>query len=75
MRFVLGVKPGDHKHLFEWVDATPCARTFETGDAGGAKRRYRYLNGAPLNDANFDLEVNFLECREARPGKREQCFT
>ena len=22
MRFVLGVKPGDHKHLFEWVDTT-----------------------------------------------------
>ncbi len=75
MRFALGVKPGGHRHLFEWVDATRNARTFETEDADGLKRRYRYLNGVPLNDANFDLEVNFLECRETRPGKREQCFT
>ena len=75
MRFVLGVKPGDHRHLFQWVDATPGTRTFETVDADGVSRRYRYLNGAPLNDANFDLEVNFLACRETRPGKREQCFS
>ncbi len=75
MRFVLGVKPGGHRHLFEWVESTPGVPTFETTDENGATRRYRYLNGAPLNDANFDLEVNFLECRETRPGKREQCFT
>ena len=75
MRFVLGVKPGDHKHLFQWVDTTPGTRTVETVDAGGVSRRYRYLNGAPLNDTHFDLEVNFLECRETRPGKREQRFS
>ena len=75
MRFVLGVKPGDHKHLFEWVEATPGTRMFETVDAAGVTRRYRYLNGAPLNEANFDLEVNFLEYRETRPGKKEQRFS
>ena len=75
MRFVLGVKPGDHAHLFAWVDATPGTRIFEKTDAAGVVRQYRYLNGAPLNDANFDLEVNFLECRETRPGKRTQCFS
>lgn len=75
MRFVLGVKPGDHAHLFAWVDATPGTRIFEKTDAAGVLRQYRYLNGAPLNDANFDLEVNFLECRETRPGKRTQCFS
>ncbi len=75
MRFVLGVKPGDHKHLFAWVEATPGTRTFETVDTDGVTRRYRYLNGAPLNDAHFGLEVNFLECRETRPGKKEQRFS
>jgi len=34
--------------------------------AGSMTRQYRFLNDAPLNDANFGLEVNFLECREAR---------
>ncbi len=75
MRFVLGVKPGDHVHLFAWVDATRGTRVFERTGAAGVVRQYRYLNGAPLNDANFDLEVNFLECRETRPGKRTQCFS
>ncbi len=75
MRFVLGAKPGDHKHLFEWVEATPGTRMFETVDTGGVTRRYRYLNGAPLNEAHFDLEVNFLECRETRPGKKERRFS
>ncbi|MYC59116.1 MAG: transposase [Gammaproteobacteria bacterium] len=70
MRFVLGVKPDGHRHLFEWVEATRGVRTFETTDGKGVTRRYRYLNGAPLNGAHFDLEVNFLECRESRPGKK-----
>ena len=59
MRFVLGVKPGDHALLFQWVETTPGTRTFETTDADGTVHRFRYLNGAPLNDANFQLEVNF----------------
>ena len=57
------------------MEATPGTRTFETVDAAGVTRRYRYLNGAPLNEAHFDLEVNFLECRETRPGKKEQRFS
>ncbi len=67
MRFVLGVKPGDHAHLFQWVDTTPGVRTFQTADADGAAHRFRYLNGVPLNDASFELEVNFLEYWETRP--------
>jgi len=71
MRFALGMKPGGHGHLFEWVDAARNARTFEAEGANGLKRRYRYLNGVPLNDANFEL----LECRETRPGGKERCFS
>ena len=74
MRFVLGVKPDGHKHLFDWVDATPGTGSFETIGNDGVTRRYRYLNGAPPNEAHFDLEVNFLECRETRPGGKEQRF-
>ena len=53
-RFVLGAKPGDHAHLFQWVEATPQTRTLETVDADGTVHRFRYLNGAPL-DANFPM--------------------
>ncbi len=57
MRYVPGVKPGDHGELFHWIM-----------EKDGA--RFRFLNGVPLNDANFDLEVNFLECRETRADGR-----
>lgn len=75
MRFVLGVKPGDHAHLFQWVDTTPGARTFETADADGTTHRFRYLNGAPLNDAHFELEVNFLDYWELKPNGKQRHFS
>ena len=64
MRYILGAKPGDHGFLFEWVDNTPGTRTAEFEDGDGTRHWFRWLNGAPLNDAHFDLEVNFLEYRE-----------
>jgi hypothetical protein len=36
-------------------------------DEQGVHHRFRYLKGAPLNDANFALEVNFLEHWETTP--------
>ena len=61
LRFILGAKQSDHRSLFDRVAATPDTRTVEFTDARGFRHRFRYLNGAPLNDANFALEVNFLE--------------
>jgi hypothetical protein len=67
LRFILGAKSSDHTFLFDWVERT--AQTAETTitDRQGVRHRFRYLNGAPLNEANFDLEVNFLEYWEHAP--------
>ena len=85
MRFVLGAKPGDHKALFAWVDeleatppapgAKPGVERWATTDAEGVEHRFRWSNGAPLNDANMDLEVNFLEHWERRPNGGEKHFS
>ena len=75
MRFILGAKPGDHAFLFEWVDNTPGTRTAEFAGEDGTRHRFRWLNGAPLNDANFNLEVNFLEYREISAQGRERRFS
>ena len=75
MRFILGAKPGDHAHLFQWVGTTPEMKTLETTDDDGTVHRFRYLNGAPLNDANFQLEVNFLEYWEFKPNGRQPHFS
>ena len=75
MRFILGAKPGDHAHLFQWVETTPGTEVVEMTDADGVRHRFRYLNGAPLNDANFELEVNFLEYWEFKPNGKERHFS
>ena len=81
MRFVLGAKRGDHAALFEWVDElesappAPGVERWETVDGDGVEHRFRWSNGAPLNGANADLEVNFLEYRERRPNGKERRFS
>ena len=75
MRFILGAKPGDHAFLFDWVDNTPGTRAAEFAGEDGVRHRFRWLNGAPLNDANFDLEVNFLEYREITPEGKVRHFS
>ena len=60
MNFILGAKESDHKFLFDWVAKSECTSYQET-DASDITHRYRFINGVPLNDANFDLNVNFLE--------------
>ena len=75
MRFILGAKPGDHAHLFQWVETTPGTEVVEMTDADGVRHRFRYLNGAPLNDANLELEVNFLEYWEFKPNGKERHFS
>ena len=75
MRFILGAKPGDHEFLFQWVETTPGTRRFETTDTDGTVYRFRYLNDAPLNDAHFQLQVNFLEYREFKPNAKPRHFS
>ena len=80
LRFILGAKPADHKALFEWVEATErvgpgTVKHREHTDERGVHHRFRYLNGVPLNDTHFELEVNFLEYWETRPDGKKQRFS
>ncbi|MCP4089031.1 MAG: transposase [Gammaproteobacteria bacterium] len=75
MRFILGAKQSDHGLLFDWVDHSRETDTYECIDDKGVVHRFRYLNGAPLNDANFELEINFLEYWETKPGGKTQHFS
>lgn len=75
MRYILGVKPGSHGFLFDWVAQTPGVATAMVTEQDGTVHRFRYLNGAPLNESHFDVEVNFLEYEEHRPSGQVQRFT
>jgi hypothetical protein len=75
-RFILGVKPGDHSYLFDYVaqaQAAGATTEFEQQEAG-VGYRFRFLNDVPLNESNPEVRVNFLECREIKGGQ-EQHFT
>ncbi len=75
-RFILGVKPGDHKHLFSYVNrACKEGKTTEFEiEKDGVTHRFRFLNDAPLNTSNADVRVNFLEYWEIK-GDKSQHFT
>lgn len=75
LRFILGAKPSDHTFLFDWVGRSEQTAEVTFTDASGLRHRFRYLNGVPLNDANFDLEVNFLEYWEQAPHGTAQHFS
>ena len=66
--YILGVKEGDHSYLFAQVAAAEEAgkvRYYDRDDAqSGLRHRFRFASDLPLNEANPDVRVNFLECWE-----------
>ena len=76
MRCFLGVKPGDHKFLFEQVERAAAAgqMTEWEYEEEGIIHRFRWLNQLPLNASNQDVVVNFLEYWEVG-SKKTQHFT
>lgn len=71
--FILGVKEGDHKFLFEYVDQAHQAgqvSEFEC-ESQGVRHRFRFINQAPLNESNPDERINFVEYWEIKPGKTQ----
>jgi len=79
LHYILGVKPGDHAFLFDFVeqaDQSGQVSHFEFIDEEtGICHRFRFLNDVPLNASNSDLLVNFLEYWEIRPNGRIQHFS
>jgi hypothetical protein len=66
--YILGGKEGAHSYLVEQVAAAEQAgqvRSYDRDDAqSGLRHRFRFASDLPLNEANPDVRVNFLECWE-----------
>jgi hypothetical protein len=77
MRFILGVKPGDHAYLFDWVNALKSVQSLEhpDRDAPLIMHRYRFANDVPLNETHEDLKINFLEYWEIHPNGKKLHFS
>ena len=71
--YILGVKEGDHKYLFEQVErARQEGRTTEfEQQESGALHRFSFINQMPLNESSPDILVNFVEYWEIKKGKTQ----
>jgi len=71
LRFILGVKPGDHVFLFEQVEQAHQAgqTTAYEVTRKGVTHRFRFINQVPLNGSNQDVLVNFIEYWEIKGDK------
>jgi hypothetical protein len=80
-RFILGVKPGDHKLLFNVVKKARKhghATEHEMPDPKNPRitHRFLFIDDVPLNKSNLDLLVNFVEYWQIGPdGKVKQHFS
>jgi hypothetical protein len=68
LHFILGVKPGDHQYLFDYVTTAHAqgATTEFEQTVDGVTHRFRWLHDVPLNASNPEVRVNFLEYWEIR---------
>jgi hypothetical protein len=66
--FILGVKRGDHEHLFGQFYQRLRDGAVEEGEpedvSNGGSRHYYFANGLSVNEANQEVPVNFLQCLE-----------
>ena len=74
MKYIVGVKPGDHKYLFDFVNQSQCSEHTHTTD-NGTVHRYRYINRVPLNKSHPDFMVNFIEYWETDKKGNTQHFS
>ena len=73
MRYILGVKEGDHAFLFAQVaEAEQAGRVtyYDREDRHQERHhRFRFVCGMPLNESHPSLRVNCIECWETVKGK------
>lgn len=65
MGFLIGVKKSDHKALFGQIEVD--GESWETTDKDGVVHRFRWRNGAELNNSHRDLLVNAMTYTEITP--------
>ena len=79
VHYIIGVKPGDHAFLFQYLaaiaDAGQAPTLTQVDEATGILHHFRFYNGVPLNESNPDERVNVLEYWEIHPDGRVQHFS
>jgi len=74
MRYIIGVKPGDHTWLFDYVEHH-ARQKHEYTDENKYRHQFEFINGVPLNETHEDRRVNFLSYTEISPKGDMKKFT
>ena len=73
MPYVIGVKPGDHAFLFDWIgNQTPETYCLEKE---GKQHSFQWYMNVPLNESNYHYRVNVLVYCERDASGKEQRFS
>jgi hypothetical protein len=75
IKYLLSAKSGDHKSLFDAVNASEKTNYYEFRDEKGFFHQFRYLNNVALNKSNLDVYINFLEYMQTDPKGKETIFS
>ena len=72
-KYILGVKKGDHKFLFEKVKKARKAGQVQRLEIkqGKITHRFDFINKLPLNQSNQDVVINFIEYWEITAEKTQ----
>lgn len=73
LEYIIGVKPGDHDFLFDWIKHAKGREVMTT--KGNIRHTFRYVNNVPLNDEHYDYRVNVLEYWEEGSDGKKQHFS
>lgn len=69
MHYLFVAKPGDHKYMFEWIDAFNVLENREYTDDKGRIHRFTWKNKVPLNGKEDAIEVSYIEYQQVKEGK------
>ena len=73
LKYVIGVKSGDHEFLFDWIKHAKGKEVVTIRN--NTRHTFRYVCDVPLNDEHFNYRVNVLEYWEEKSNGRKQYFS
>ncbi|MGB0383446.1 MAG: hypothetical protein ACPGWR_01360 [Ardenticatenaceae bacterium] len=73
LRYILGVKKGDHEFLFEQIEEACKKEEVEQLEIEeeDVTHRFHFINDLPLNKSNQDVRVNYVEYWEIKKEKTQ----
>jgi hypothetical protein len=70
MHYLFVAKPGDHKYMYEWLDAFTTWPSVEFTDKKGITHQYRWQNGIPLHGGDKASQVNYFEYKKFKDNEK-----